>query len=93
MIAPGTRPASARSRAGDGTRATSSPETCVVAIAALRRSMPVTWPVTTTASRLNTSGSSETSAVFWSGATATSFRLKAMRRNTSLTATGGAGIV
>src|SRR3989454_5780089 len=37
IIAPGTRPARARSRAGDGTRETSSPLTLVVAMAALRR--------------------------------------------------------
>src|SRR5689334_849440 len=93
MIAPGTRPASARSRAGDGTRDTSSPVTTDVAIAALRRSTPVAWPVTTTASRLNTSGSSVTSAAFWSAGTATSFRLNAIRRTTSVTALAGAAIV
>ena len=69
MYAPGTLPWSARSTAGAGTLVTSLPEITDVAMAALRRSTPVACPVTTTASRLNTSGSSVASAVFWSAAT------------------------
>src|SRR2546430_14050642 len=64
-----------------------------MALGAKRRSTPVAWPVTTTASRLNTSGSSVTSTVLCAAGTGTLLRLEPMRRTTRVTSPSGAATV
>ena len=58
--------------AAGGAAARSCALTATTALARLRRSTPVAWPVTTTSSRLNTSRASAASARLVSGATLTS---------------------
>src|SRR5207249_167049 len=70
ITAPGTLPCSALSSVWVGARVSCSAFTVVTALARLRRSTAVAWPVMTTASTLKTSCSSRTSTRLCSGATA-----------------------
>src|SRR3989442_1266337 len=78
--APGILPCSALSSVCVGARTSWSAFTTVTAFARLRCSTPVAWPVTTTASRLNTSCSRLTCTVLWSDGTSTRWCLNPLLR-------------
>ena len=90
ITAPATFPWIEVSTLGTATRLSSLAETVATAFGAVRRSTPVACPVTTIASRLNTSGSSVTSTVLCAAGTGTLLRLKPMRRTTRVTSPSGA---
>src|SRR2546422_9114679 len=93
MFAPATRPWSMCSAPGAGPRSSAAAVRVATAFAEFCRATPVACPVATTASRLNTSGSSVTSTALSAAGTATCLRRKPMRRIASVTSPAGAPTV